>query len=145
MWGPGPLAGYLDLPTTPLRLTTSALSAMGALAAVLSEFRLDALVAFATARRNPEIGIRVALGASPRDVMQALLKRTTIIVGVSAALGLAFSFVAMRALASLLYATPDGTLSLIVAALMGIVSAVAAWMPARRALAVEPLVALRYE
>jgi len=140
-----PLAGYLDLPTTPLRLTTSALSAMGALAAVLSALGLHALVAFATARRTREIGIRVALGARSGDVIRALLTRTALIVSVSAALGLALSFVAMRFLASLLYATPEGSMSFLAAALMVIVSAVAAWAPARRALDVEPLVALRYE
>ncbi|MGH9388671.1 MAG: ABC transporter permease, partial [Vicinamibacteria bacterium] len=140
-----PLAGYLDLPTTPLRITASALSAMGALAAVLSALGLHALVAFATARRTREIGIRVALGASPRDVMRALLKRTAVVVSVSSALGLVLSFVAMRVLASVLYATPEVILSLAAAAFMGIVAAVAAWAPARRALDVEPLVALRYE
>jgi ABC-type antimicrobial peptide transport system permease subunit len=118
---------------------------MGALAAVLSALGLHALVAFATARRTREIGIRVALGASPRDVMRALLKRTALIVSASAALGLALSFFAMRFLASLLYATPEGSMSLLAAALMVIVSALAAWAPARRALDVEPLVALRYE
>jgi ABC-type antimicrobial peptide transport system permease subunit len=118
---------------------------MGALAAVLSALGLHALVAFATARRTREIGIRVALGASPGDVIHALLKRTALIVSVSAALGLALSFVGMRFLASLLYATPEGSMSLLAAALMVIVSAVAAWAPARRALDVEPLVALRYE
>ncbi len=140
-----PLEGYLDMPTTPLRITTSALSAMGALAAVLSALGLHALVAFATAQRTREIGIRVALGASSGDVLQALLKPTAIVVSVSAALGLVLSFVAMRVLASLLYATPDGTLSFAAATLMMIISAVAAWAPARRAVRVEPLVALRYE
>lgn len=140
-----PLAGYLDLPTTPLRLTTSALSAMGALAAVLSALGLHALVAYAISRRTREIGIRVALGASPGDVMHTLLKCTALVVGVSAALGLALSFVAMRFLASLLYATPEGAMSLVAAALMIALSGVAAWVPARRALAVEPLVALRYD
>jgi predicted permease len=140
-----PLAGYLDLPTTPLRLTTSLLSAMGALSAVLSALGLHALVAYATSRRTREIGIRVALGANRGEVMHALLRRTALIVSVSAASGLALSVVAMRVLASLLYAAPEGALSLAAAALMMIVSAVAAWAPARRALDVEPLVALRYE
>jgi putative ABC transport system permease protein len=134
-----PLEGYLDMPTTPLRITTWALSGMGVLAGVLSALGLHAMVAFATARRTREIGIRVALGASPRGVMRALLKRTAIVVGVSAALGIGISFAAMRVLASFLYAAPDGTLSLAAAVLMAMVSAVAAWAPARRALDVEPL------
>jgi predicted permease len=140
-----PLADLLDLPTTPLRLTTTALGAMGALGAVLSALGLHALVAYATSRRTREIGIRVALGASPGDVMHTLLKRTALIVSVSAALGLVLSFVGMRFLASLLYATPAGTMSLVAAALMIALSGVAAWAPARRALAVEPLTALRYD
>jgi hypothetical protein len=140
-----PLACYLDPPTTPLRVTTSALSAMGALAAVLSALGLHALVAFATARRTREMGIRVALGASSGEVLKALLKRTAVVVSASAALGLVLSFATMRTLASLLYATPDGTLSLAAAVLMLVVTAIAAWAPARRALAVEPLTALRHE
>ncbi len=96
-------------------------------------------------RRTREIGIRVVLGASPRDVIGALLKRTALLVCVSSALGLALSFVAMRALASVLYATPEGALSLAAAASLGVVAAVAAWIPTRRALQVEPLAALRYE
>ena len=140
-----PVEGYLDMPTTPLRITTWALSGMGALAALLSALGLHAMVAFATARRTREIGIRVALGASSREVIRALLKRTAIVVSVSAALGIMISFATMRVLASLLYAIPDGTLSLAATVLMGIVSAVAAWAPARRALGVEPLTALRYE
>jgi predicted permease len=140
-----PLAGLLDVPTIPLRIATTALGAMGALAAVLSALGLHALVAFAAARRTREIGVRVALGASPRDVIRALMRRTAFIVCVSSALGLALSFVAMRALASVLHATSDATLSLAAAALMGIVSAAAAWAPTRRALRVEPLTALRYE
>jgi predicted permease len=140
-----PLAGYLDLPTAPMRLTTSALSAMGLLAAVLSGLGLHALVAYSTSRRTREIGIRVALGAGPKDVMEALLRRTALLVGLSAALGLALSFVAMRSLASLLYATPEGPMSLAAAAAMVIVCAVAAAAPARRALGLEPSAALRCE
>jgi predicted permease len=140
-----PLADLLDLPTTPLRIATTALGAMGALAALLSALGLHALVAFATARRTREIGIRVALGASHGDVVRGLLKRASLIVGVSSALGLSLSFVAMRVLASLLHASPDAILSLAAAAVMGIVSVAAAWGPARRALDVEPSSALRYE
>jgi ABC-type antimicrobial peptide transport system permease subunit len=140
-----PLAGYLDLPTTPLKLTTSALSAMGALAAVLSALGLHALVAYATSRRTREIGIRVALGASPADVIRALLKRTAILVGASAALGLVLSFLLVRFLASFLYATPEVSMNVLAAAFLLVVAVLASWMPSRRALKVEPLTALRYE
>jgi predicted permease len=140
-----PLAELLDLPTTPLRISTSALSAMGALAAVLSALGLHALVAYSTARRTREIGIRVALGANGRDVMVALLKRTAFLVGVAAAIGLGFSVMGLRVLAAYLYGAPEATLSLAGAALMAIVSAVSAWSAARRALGVEPSTALKTE
>ncbi|HJS73788.1 MAG TPA: FtsX-like permease family protein, partial [Vicinamibacteria bacterium] len=140
-----PLAGYLDLPTTPLRITSTALSAMGILAAVLSALGLHALVAYATSRRTREIGIRVALGARPGDVLRALTKRTAVIVAVSSAVGLALSFVAVRFLASLLYATPDSSANALATVLLGVTAAVASWIPSRRALSIEPLTALRHE
>jgi ABC-type antimicrobial peptide transport system permease subunit len=140
-----PLASYLDLPTTPLRLTTSALSAMGALAAVLSALGLHALVAYAASSRTREMGIRVALGASPAEVIGALMKRTAIVVGTSAALGLALSFVVIRSLASFLGATPGISTNVLAAAILLIVAGIASFPPARRALRIEPLTALRYE
>ncbi len=140
-----PLAGYLDLPTTPLRLITTALSAMGALAAVLSALGLHALVAFAASQRTREIGIRVALGARPADVIAALMKRTAFVVGVSSAAGLALSFLVIRSLSGFLYATPDFSANLLAAGILVVTAAVAGWMPSRRALRIEPLSALRYE
>jgi ABC-type antimicrobial peptide transport system permease subunit len=140
-----PLAGYLDLPTTPLRITSAALSAMGILAVVLSALGLHALVAYATSRRTREIGIRVALGAGSGDVLRALMKRTAVVVAVSSVAGLALSFLAGRFLASLLYATPDPFANALATILLGVTAAVAALLPARRALSVEPLTALRYD
>jgi hypothetical protein len=140
-----PLAGYLDLPTTPLRLITTALSAMGALAAVLSALGLHALVAFAASQRTREIGIRVALGARPVDVIRALMKRTAFVVGVSSAAGLALSFLVIRSLSGFLSATPDFSANLLAAGILVVTAAVAGWMPSRRALRIEPLSALRYE
>jgi hypothetical protein len=140
-----PLADLLALPTTPLRLTATALSAMGALAVILSALGLHALVSYATTRRTREVGIRVALGARSKDVMRELLRPTLFIVGASAGCGIVLSFEGMRVLSSLLGANPDGRLSIAAAVLLAVVSLVAAWIPARRALAVEPLTALRYE
>jgi predicted permease len=140
-----PLAGYLDLPTTPLRVTTSALSAMGLLAAVLSALGLHALVAYATSQRTREIGIRVALGARPGEVIQSLTKRTALVVAVSSAAGLGLSFVAMRFLATFLYAKPDLSSNVLAALLLVLTAAVASWIASRRALSIEPLSALRYD
>ncbi len=140
-----PLASYLDTPTTPLRLTTSALSGMGTLAAVLSALGLHALVAYATSQRTREIGIRVALGARSGDVIRALMKRTAFVVAVSSLVGLALSFLVIRFLASFLYATPDLWANVLATVILVIAASVAAWMPARRALSIEPLTALRYD
>jgi predicted permease len=140
-----PLAGYLDVPTTPLRLTTAALTAMGALAVVLSALGLHALVAFTTSRRTREIGIRVALGASSVDVLRSVTNRTLAVVGASAAVGLVLSFIAVRALASVLFAAPEASIHFLAASVMVAVSVVSCIIPARRALRLEPLKALRYE
>ncbi|HEY7700154.1 MAG TPA: FtsX-like permease family protein, partial [Vicinamibacteria bacterium] len=139
------LESYLDLPTAPLRLTTASLGAMGALAALLSAIGLHALVAYTASRRTREMGIRIALGAEGRDVLSALLRRTALLVGASAAIGLALSLLVSRLLARFMFADFAPALPLAAAFLVMVTAVLACWTPARRALRIEPLEALRYE
>ena len=139
------LEAYLDLPTTPLRLATASLGAMGALAAVLSAVGLYALLAYTTSRRTREIGIRIALGAERQDVLVAVFKRAALLVGASATGGVLLSFLVGRLLGQLTYIQPSTSAALAAAVLMTVAGIAASWLPARRALRIEPLEALRYD
>jgi len=98
-------------------------------------------------QRTNEIGIRVALGARSGDVFGLVLREALLLAGVALAVGLAGAIALSRVLQSLLFeVTPNDPLTLAsVAGVMVAVSIVAAILPARRAMRVEPVVALRYE
>ena len=105
------------------------------------------VVAFLVAQRTREIGVRMALGASPRAILTLVLGSVTRWTAAGAVLGLAGSWFATRLLQSLLFhvaAHDPSLLALAVAALVA-VAFIAGWIPARRAMRVDPMVALRYE
>jgi ABC-type antimicrobial peptide transport system permease subunit len=123
------------------------LGTFGATALLLALVGIYGVLSQDTARRTREIGVRVALGAQRRDVVSLLLGRVLVLTGLGIAAGAAASLVAGRALSALLYGvrpgdpwTTVGAAVLMVAAALG-----AAWIPARRALAVDPVQALRQE
>jgi putative ABC transport system permease protein len=127
------------------RRSMALLLASGTVALVLAALGLYGVMAFLVAGRRQEIGVRVALGATPRRVLMLVLGRSVrlcalgIAVGVVAALGLS------KVLSTLLFGVTatDGPTYAGIAALLLAVSMVAAYLPARRALRVDPLVALR--
>jgi ABC-type antimicrobial peptide transport system permease subunit len=99
------------------------------------------------ARRTNEIGIRMALGAQRLDVLRLVMGESMMLVAIGVGVGLAAAIAASRLVATLLYglAATDGlTMVTAMIALVG-VSAVAGYLPARRAARVDPLVALHYE
>jgi ABC-type antimicrobial peptide transport system permease subunit len=105
------------------------------------------VTAYAVAQRTQEIGIRIALGASTRDVLKLVLRSGMLLVLIGAALGLAGAYAVTRVMASLLFdVTPtDAATFIVVPAILLLVALVACLVPARRATKVDPLVALRYE
>ncbi len=127
--------------------TTSLFVTFAGLALVLGMVGIYGVLAFLVSKRTREIGIRIALGAQRADVLWLILKEGTKFAVVGIALGLAGAFVTTRWLSSELYgvSSTDPLTYAGVALLMGFISMVACYIPARRAMRVDPLIALRYE
>ncbi len=126
---------------------TLVLVLFGALAAVLAAIGIHGLVAYAVAMKTNEIGIRLALGAEPSRVRRAVLGQGVRLTGIGIALGLAMSFGVTQLLETLLYgvsSTDPLTFAGVIFLLLA-VTAVACYLPARRATQVDPLAALRAE
>ncbi len=119
----------------------------GGLALLLAAIGLYGLMAYNVTRRTREIGIRMALGAEKGDVRWMVLRETLMLTGLGLVAGLPCALVASRLIASMLYGIGPGdpvTLAVVSVVLVA-VSAMAGWLPARRAIRVDPIVALRHE
>jgi putative ABC transport system permease protein len=129
------------------RLAASLAAIMGALGLVLAVMSVYGIVSFAVSGRTQEIGIRMALGAEARDILTLVARQGLLLVIVGLAVGLIAAWALTRAMASLLIgvSTTDPLTYVAVAILLSVVALVACWIPARRALRVDPMVALRYE
>ena len=129
------------------RLVAWLASAFGAVAACLAAIGLYGLISYTVARRTSEIGLRMALGASPAAVLWLILRRSLMLVLLGIVLGTALALASTRLVSSLLYGL-NATSPLVFAAatvLLGTVALLASYIPARRATKVDPMVALRYE
>ncbi|HEY6306727.1 MAG TPA: FtsX-like permease family protein, partial [Candidatus Angelobacter sp.] len=147
LFGTGSLTQMLGLARLPMRAAAVALSAFGLLAVVLAVTGIHGLVSYAVARRTHEIGIRVAIGASPAHVIRLVLGRTLKLLAAGSFIGLLLALASGRLLASIVYqaaANDPGILAtaVITIAALGILSS---WAPMRRALRIDPTVALRHE
>ncbi|MGH9471807.1 MAG: FtsX-like permease family protein, partial [Terriglobales bacterium] len=129
------------------RFRTWLMGAYAALALALSLAGLYGVLAFEVQRRRREIGVRMALGADPRAVVRLVLARGLALVAAGAALGAFFAWLLMRALASLLYATPafDPIAWLPALAALLVMLAAAGAAPALRAARLDPAASLRCE
>jgi predicted permease len=121
--------------------------ALGALGFILAVVGVYGVVSYSTSQRTHEIGIRMALGAQPRDVLRIIFRQGLVIVGVGVALGLGAAFAISRLVANFLVgvsATDPLTYGLVSATLV-LVALTACFVPARRAMQLEPTIALRHE
>ena len=148
-----PIAETITLPLQmaglirPLRISATFVGYAAALAVLLTAIGLYGTLAFAVSTRTKEIGVRMALGAERARVLWLIVREgmTVVLLGVVAGLGLAAA--GSRLVVHLLYgsAPADWLFYVAAALLISLVGLIASWIPARRAAAVEPLVALRYE
>jgi putative ABC transport system permease protein len=116
-------------------------------ALLLAAVGLYGLISYTVAQRAPEIGVRLALGATPLQVGRLILGQGLALAGAGVVLGLAGAIAATRLLEGLLYSvsTTDPTVYTVLAGLLLAIAALACYVPARRAMRVDPVVALRSE
>lgn len=141
------LALQIDESLIPERLITWLSTIFGLLATLLAAVGLYGVVAFSVTRRTREIGVRIALGAMPGDVLWLFLRQMAVLVGAGVIIGAGAAFAATRLLSTMLYdVKPADPLAFVAAGAVLIATAtLAAYLPARRATRVDPMTALRYE
>ena len=122
-------------------------SFFGALALVLACIGLYGLLSYEVARRTRELGIRMALGAQQRDLLRLVVGQGILLVLIGAAVGIAAAIGVTRFMATMLYGVHanDPLTFAGVAILLTLVALAACYIPARRAMRADPMVALRYE
>ena len=141
------LADVTALGTIPQRIAAAIAGTLGVVGLLLAATGIYGVTSYAVSRRTREIGIRVALGADARDVMRLLLRQGMVLAAVGVVIGLGLAAAGAQLIRSLLYGVSGldpvtfGAAGLLFAA----VALLATWLPARRALAVDPMVALRNE
>jgi putative ABC transport system permease protein len=127
------------------RLTLWLVGAFGALALVLSSLGIYGVMSYAVTERAHEIGVRTALGAQREDIFRLFVGSGMRLAGIGLVIGAAAAFLAARTMTSLLFgvSASDPVTYLVIAALLVLAAFAACYVPARRALAVDPMVALR--
>jgi len=138
---------HLGIALMPARLAGAALGVFGLLGLVLASIGMYGVMAYTVSQRRREIGIRMAIGAAGRDVVGMIMRQGLTLVLIGAAIGIAGALGASRLLRGILYSPSviDPLTFAGVPLLLTAVAALASWMPARRASAVDPLEALRQE
>ena len=139
--------GLLDGSISPRRFSAMLVGVFAVLAVVLAAVGIYGVMSYAVSQRTQEIGVRMALGAQAGDVRSMILIQTIKLSFIGVAIGLTGAFVVARFLASLLFGVGmhDPATFLGVSLFLILVAVVAAYVPARRAMRVDPIVALRYE
>jgi putative ABC transport system permease protein len=141
------LESYRNEALATPRFNTLLLGALALLALALALVGLYGVVSYGVAQRTQEIGVRMALGALPTDILKMVVREGMTLMLIGGLLGLTCAFAALRFLQQFLYdVNPTDPLTFsAVTSLLALVALLACWIPARRATRVDPLTALRYE
>jgi predicted permease len=129
------------------RMATASLGVLGVMGAMLSFTGIFGMAAYSLSKRKRELGIRIALGAQPSEVLRAALGRAVKLLTIGSASGLMLGILASRVLAAIVYqASPRDPVVLTgVVVAMSLLGLLGTWIPAQRALSVNPLILLREE
>ena len=141
------LQTLVDKSVSPRRFMVLLLGGFAAFALVLASLGIYGLISYSVNQRTQEIGIRMAMGASAADVKRQVIVQTLWLAGIGMSLGAVASWALARGMRSLLFevtATDPGTFTAMLLVLTA-VAAIAGYLPARRASAIDPMVALRSE
>jgi predicted permease len=141
------LGDQLDQTLLSERLIALLSAGFGLLATLLAAVGLYGVMAFVVARRTKELGVRIALGARPGQVLWLVMREVLVLLGVGLAIGVPAAIGLGRYVASQLYGVEanDPWVAAITATALGVVSALAGLVPARRASRIDPILALRFE
>jgi len=114
---------------------------------VLAAIGIYGVVSYSVTRRVREIGVRMALGATPAEVQRLILTEGVRLVAMGVAAGLAMALIGSRAVEGMLFATSphDAATFVLVPSILALVAVLACWFPALRATRIDPAVALREE
>lgn len=154
-----PLTEYIGASLYPQKVSANLLGVLGTLAVILAAVGLYSVMAYSVVQRTHEIGIRMALGARPEDVLRLVVKQGLTLASVGLVVGFGLALAAARSLSTISFAgsamgnsgkllgvsATDPLIYLGAALFLTGVAALAAYIPARRAANVEPMEALRYE
>jgi predicted lysophospholipase L1 biosynthesis ABC-type transport system permease subunit len=138
---------YMALPLFPARTTGWLLGVSGILAVVMTAIGLFGVIAYMVSQRTHEIGVRMALGARRGDVLRMVMGQGLTLTAIGLGIGLAGALAASRLLSPLLYGIGANDPSTMTGVAVGLaaVALLACYLPARKAMTVDPSLALRYE
>jgi ABC-type antimicrobial peptide transport system permease subunit len=142
-----PLSVHSGMVLLPQRMASSLLLMLGAVALILAAMGVYAVLAYAVTQRTQEFGVRIALGASARDILGLVVGRGMLPAAAGVGVGLGCALAVTRLMSGFLYGVSPFDLGTFVGApaLLGAVALLACYMPARRATKVDPIEALRAE
>ncbi|MGH7655374.1 MAG: ABC transporter permease [Gemmatimonadaceae bacterium] len=142
-----PMSEYVDKARAPTRFALTLIGVFAGIAVLLSGIGLYGVLSTVVRQRTAEIGVRMALGSSKQDIFRLVIGQGMRLSGAGIGLGLVAAFALTRVMRSMLVGVaPDDPLTFgAVALLFGVIAALACWLPARRAAALDPITALRDE
>jgi putative ABC transport system permease protein len=143
----GPLEASIENQTAARRFSTWLLGTFGMAAVVLTAVGLYSLLAYLVALRKHEMAVRLAIGGSPRHVLGLIVRHVSAVVAVGWSIGLAVALTTARSMRGLLFGIQpwDPLSQAATVAALALVALAATWIPARRAMQVDPAIVLRNE